>query len=152
MHFPAHQIAASRANGIQQGQIQSRCRINNANTKLPPRGWDRGSWPTRPDEELLGEYVASGSHEAFEDLVHRYEVELYNYLRNYLADPEAAEDAFQGTFLQVHLKCHQFDPNRRVRALALQDCHESGDRPASPEPTPQGRQPQYGDVRPQSGR
>ena len=26
-----------------------------------------------------------------------------------------AEDAFQGTFLQVHLKCHQFDPSRRFR-------------------------------------
>ena len=26
-----------------------------------------------------------------------------------------AEDAFQATFLQLHLKCHQFEPGRRLR-------------------------------------
>lgn len=47
--------------------------------------------------------------------MHRYERELYNYLRHYLGDPQMAEDAFQGAFLQVHLKCHQFDETRKVR-------------------------------------
>jgi len=69
----------------------------------------------RSDEELLLSYRDHGDRRAFEELVHRYERELYNYLRHYLGDPQMAEDAFQGTFLQVHLKCHQFDPARKVR-------------------------------------
>ena len=51
----------------------------------------------------------------FEELVHRYEKELYGYLRHYLGDAEMAEDVFQQTFLQVHLKCDQFEPGRKVR-------------------------------------
>jgi RNA polymerase sigma-70 factor (ECF subfamily) len=67
------------------------------------------------DEQLLLAYRESGRPEFFEVLVHRYECELYNYLRRYLADAEMAEDAFQGTFLQVHLKSDQFQEGRRVR-------------------------------------
>jgi RNA polymerase sigma-70 factor (ECF subfamily) len=51
----------------------------------------------------------------FEELVRRYEKELYGYLRHYLGDAEMAEDVFQHTFLQVHLKCDQFEPGRKVR-------------------------------------
>ena len=69
----------------------------------------------RTDEELLLEYRASGDSEAFEELVHRYEKELFGYLRRYLGNAEAAEDVFQQTFLQVHLKCEQFEPGRPVR-------------------------------------
>ena len=54
----------------------------------------------RSDEDLLLEYRASGDREAFEQLVRRYERELYNYLRQYLGDAQMAEDAFQTTFLQ----------------------------------------------------
>ncbi len=61
------------------------------------------------------EYRSLGDRRAFDELVHRYERELYNYLRRYLGDAEMAEDAFQGTFLQVHLKCDRFEPGRRVR-------------------------------------
>ncbi len=67
------------------------------------------------DEELLLTYRCQGDREIFEELVRRYETELYNYLRHYLGDAQMAEDAFQATFLQVHLKCDQFDENRRVR-------------------------------------
>ena len=69
----------------------------------------------RTDEELLLAYRNQGDREAFQELVERYEAELYNYLRNYLGHAQMAEDAFQATFLQVHLKCSQFDPGRRVR-------------------------------------
>jgi len=71
--------------------------------------------PERSDEELLSDYRDSGDRVAFEQLVHRYERELYNYLRQYLGDAEMAEDAFQTTFLQVHLKCDTFDFGRKVR-------------------------------------
>ncbi len=67
------------------------------------------------DEELIARYRESGDRAHFELLVRRYEREIYAYLRRYIGNPEMAEDAFQGTFLQVHLKCHQFDPKRRLR-------------------------------------
>jgi RNA polymerase sigma-70 factor (ECF subfamily) len=67
------------------------------------------------DEELLLEYRSREDRLAFEQLVNRYEGELYNYLRHYLGDAEMAEDAFQATFLQVHLKCDRFEPGRKVR-------------------------------------
>jgi RNA polymerase sigma-70 factor, ECF subfamily len=61
------------------------------------------------------EYVEKKTREAFEELVHRYEHEMFIYFRRYLRSAELAEDAFQATFLQVHLKCRQFDPARRFR-------------------------------------
>ena len=67
------------------------------------------------DEALLLDYRDHGNRPAFEELVHRYEKELYGYLRNYLGDPEMAEDVFQQTFLQVYLKCDQFEPERKLR-------------------------------------
>ncbi len=67
------------------------------------------------DEQLLLRYRQTGDRELFAQLVYRYERELYSYLRRYLGDAEMAEDAFQGTFLQIHLKCDQFQQGRRFR-------------------------------------
>jgi len=67
------------------------------------------------DEELLVGYRASGDASLFSELVHRYERELYSYLRRYLGNAELAEDAFQAAFLQVHLKCSQYEAGRAVR-------------------------------------
>jgi RNA polymerase sigma-70 factor (ECF subfamily) len=67
------------------------------------------------DESLIAQYRESGDRGLFETLMRRYEREIYSYLRRYIGGAEMAEDAFQGTFLQVHLKCHQFDPSRRFR-------------------------------------
>jgi RNA polymerase sigma-70 factor, ECF subfamily len=67
------------------------------------------------DEQLLLNYRQTGRRELFADLVRRYERELYNYLRRYLGDTGMAEDAFQATFLQVHLKCDQFEEGRSFR-------------------------------------
>jgi RNA polymerase sigma-70 factor, ECF subfamily len=67
------------------------------------------------DEELLLGYRKSGDRDLFAELVRRYERELYSYLRRYLGDAEMAEDAFQAAFLQVHLKCQQFEAGRAVR-------------------------------------
>jgi len=73
------------------------------------------SLSARQDEELFNAYADTGSRAAFEELVHRYERELYAYLRRYLCDAGLAEDAFQGTFLQLHLKCGQYDRSRAFR-------------------------------------
>jgi len=67
------------------------------------------------DEQLLVRYRQTGRRELFAELVGRYERELFNYLRRYLGDTGMAEDAFQATFLQVHLKCDQFEEGRRFR-------------------------------------
>jgi RNA polymerase sigma-70 factor (ECF subfamily) len=67
------------------------------------------------DEELLRRCRANGDTAAFESLVHRYENELFSYLRRYLGSSEMAEDVFQATFLQVHLKREQFEEGRRFR-------------------------------------
>ncbi len=67
------------------------------------------------DEQLLLRYRQTGDRELFAQLVYRYERELYSYLRRYLGNAEMAEDAFQGAFLQVHLKCDQFEEGRKFR-------------------------------------
>lgn len=76
---------------------------------------DRPVSAVMSDEELLLEYRDYGNRPALEELVHRYEKELYGYLRNYLGDAELAEDVFQQTFLQIYLKCDQFEPERKLR-------------------------------------
>ena len=67
------------------------------------------------DEQLLIDYRLSGDRELFAQLVYRYERELYIYLRRYLGDAQMAEDTFQATFLQIHLKADKFEEGRRFR-------------------------------------
>src|SRR4051812_31499559 len=70
---------------------------------------------SRSDEDLLLAYRDRADRSSFAELVRRYERELYSYLRRYLGDANAAEDAFQASFLQVHLKCDQFEEGRKFR-------------------------------------
>ena len=81
--------------------------------KVPRMDPESGAQQT--DEQLVVQYRTSGDREVFALLVRRYERELYSYLRRYLGNAEMAEDVFQATFLQVHLKCDRFDENRRFR-------------------------------------
>jgi RNA polymerase sigma-70 factor (ECF subfamily) len=67
------------------------------------------------DEDLFRRCRVGCDQAAFESLVRRYETELYGYLRRYLGNAEMAEDVFQATFLQVHLKQEQFEEGRRFR-------------------------------------
>lgn len=66
------------------------------------------------DEELLQRF-RQGHRAAFDLLVRRYERELFGYLRRYLGDANLADDVFQNTFLQLYLKCDQFEAGRPVR-------------------------------------
>src|SRR5436190_15470719 len=70
---------------------------------------------SQSDEELLMAYREASEASLFQELVRRYERELYSYLRRYLGDAEMAEDAFQAAFLQVHLKCDQYETGRAFR-------------------------------------
>ncbi|MCA9157336.1 MAG: sigma-70 family RNA polymerase sigma factor [Planctomycetales bacterium] len=70
---------------------------------------------TVADEELLRQFVEQGDRRSLETLIRRYQHELYNYLRHYLADDNLAEDVFQLTFVNVYCKAGQFDLTRRFR-------------------------------------
>ena len=67
------------------------------------------------DEQLLHEYRTSEDSAVFTELVSRYQRELYNYLRRFLGDAVLAEDVFQTTFLQVHVKRELFESGRKFR-------------------------------------
>src|SRR3982750_2801028 len=67
------------------------------------------------DETLLSRYRDQGRAEDFNALIQRYEQELYRYLARYLGNPALAEDVFQNTFLQVHLKRGLYEDGRPVR-------------------------------------
>lgn len=76
---------------------------------------DGGSLPRWSDEELLAGYRSTHDSGLFTELVRRYERELYSFLYRFLGDASMAEDTFQLTFLQVHLKHDQFLEGRKVR-------------------------------------
>lgn len=69
----------------------------------------------RSDEQLFQEYRATEDAAVFTELVSRYQRELFNYLRRFLGDAAMAEDVFQQTFLQVHVKSELFQPGRKFR-------------------------------------
>ncbi len=78
--------------------------------------WDsRIDFSQWTDEELMSEYCLTRQRDVFEALVHRYERELFNYLRRYLGSTENAEDIFQLAFMQIHAKCEQFEEGRKFR-------------------------------------
>lgn len=81
----------------------------------PPAATEVPGRAALSDEGLLLAYRDQADREAFTELVHRYERELYSYLRRYLGDAPMAEDTFQATFLQVHLKCDRFEEGRKFR-------------------------------------
>lgn len=62
----------------------------------------------------MAAYVA-GQRPSFAELVRRYERELYSYLRRIVGNDALAEDVFQTTFLQVHLKRHLYEAGRSFR-------------------------------------
>jgi len=64
---------------------------------------------------LMSRYRDDGTEFDFNELVHRYERELYRYLVRYLGDSTLAEDVFQNTFLQIHLKRGLYEEGRPFR-------------------------------------
>jgi len=68
----------------------------------------------RTDEELLTDY-RSGDTAAFEQLIQRFHDDLMRFLVRLVGNRAVAEDAFQETFLQVHLSAESFDATRRFK-------------------------------------
>ena len=102
----------SEANPFQHGSVS---KMNGTIEQLRLRARGPNPLVSWTDEKLLLSYRSERDGQVFEELVHRYEKELFGYLRHYLGNAEMAEDVFQQTFLQVHLKCGQFEPGRKVR-------------------------------------
>ncbi len=67
------------------------------------------------DEELMSQFCATHEDAFLEQLINRYEYDLYHYLKRFLGDSQLAEDVFQATFLQIYLKSSQFDVGRKFR-------------------------------------
>jgi len=67
------------------------------------------------DEALMSRYREQGRPEDFNALVRRYERELFRYLARYLGDRSLADDVFQNTFLQLHLKRGLYEDGRPLR-------------------------------------
>lgn len=66
------------------------------------------------DESLMHAYQ-QGNRTCFELLIRRYERELYSYLRRMVPNASLAEDVFQNTFLQIHLKRDLYESGRPFR-------------------------------------
>lgn len=66
------------------------------------------------DEELFDQFRC-GNTGSFENLVRRYEGELFGYLNRYLRNRTLAEDVFQNCFLQVYQKAVMFEKGRPFR-------------------------------------
>jgi RNA polymerase sigma-70 factor (ECF subfamily) len=61
----------------------------------------------RSDEDLI-QAVAAGDKTAFEALVHRHKVRLYNYLLRLLRDPAEAEEVAQETFVRAYVHAGKY--------------------------------------------
>ena len=115
---PSSRRTRSECLGLEKklfGQLEQETIMNQTATKASHKNPPSDDRSTRTDEDLLLTYANQFDRRAFEELVRRYERKLYTYLRNYLGDAGLAEDAFQGTFLQVHRKCRQYDGAQAVR-------------------------------------
>ncbi|MFG0247560.1 MAG: RNA polymerase sigma factor [Phycisphaeraceae bacterium JB051] len=66
------------------------------------------------DEHLIGLYC-EGDRGAFTALLKRYRQELFAFLYRFLGSRAAAEDVFQDTFLQIHLRAERFETDRQLK-------------------------------------
>jgi len=66
-----------------------------------------------PTDEDLAARAAAGSRPAFEELVSRYGLRLFHFLRSRSGSDEDVEDLVQETFLKAYRNIGRYDPQRR---------------------------------------
>lgn len=71
-------------------------------------------YKTYQDNELLENFI-DGDHEAFAELLHRYEKPLYAFLFRFTRDHALSEDVFQNTFMQVYRVAATFDGSKSFK-------------------------------------
>ena len=64
----------------------------------------------RSAQELLGDFVRTGSQEPFEEIVRRYAGMVFNVCYQILRDSHDAEDATQAVFLTLAVKSKGAEP------------------------------------------
>jgi len=63
-------------------------------------------------DEILAGQAASGSMEAFEELVNRHRMAIYRLARSITGNHDDADDAAQETFIKVYRALGTYDPER----------------------------------------
>ena len=66
-----------------------------------------------PTDEELAARAAAGSRPAFEELVSRYSLRLFHFLRSRSGSDEDVEDLVQETFLKAYRNIGRYDSERR---------------------------------------
>ena len=82
--------------------------------ETPSSDGTRDQIPEVSDENLVRRYV-KGDRDALRAIIDRYQVDLIRFLTRLTGSRDAAEDAFQETFLQFHISAARFDTSRRLR-------------------------------------
>ena len=95
------------------------------------------SKPPESSDEELARQVQAGAAAPFEQLVSRYEAQLYQFLRLKTADPRDAEELTQSTFITAFRKIHLYKPEHAfatwlftiARRLTIDDYRRNRNRP-----------------------
>src|ERR1043165_5659955 len=66
--------------------------------------------PGKQSDETLKQALAEGSHNAFEELLTRYETPVITFCYAFLRNREAAEDIAQETFMRVFRNAKRYQP------------------------------------------
>lgn len=110
-HKPGHSASGGAKNRREKHDPDGR----RSHVQPPPPGTASGKRAAEEtDEQLIAAY-RGGDRASFEQLVGRYQRELFHFLVRFLGDRAAAEDIFQETFLQIHQSAQNFDTDRRFR-------------------------------------
>src|ERR1035441_8357758 len=65
---------------------------------------------TRVSDESLMQQLAAGSHQAFDELLARYETPVITFCYAFMRNREGAEDIAQETFLRVFRNASRYQP------------------------------------------
>lgn len=68
-----------------------------------------------PSDEILVARYVKGDRSVLRVLIDRHKHDMLRFLTRLTGDRDAAEDAFQETFLQFHLSARKFDTKRRFK-------------------------------------
>lgn len=81
-----------------------------------------------PDDRELAARLARGDHAALDAIMGRYKKRLYQFIRRYLRDDEAAYDVLQETFIRLFYHAGRYDPAYRFSTwlyqIALNLCRD----------------------------
>lgn len=71
------------------------------------------------EESVLISRARDGDHDAFRELVERYQGAVYNLAYRMLGDPNDAEDAAQEIFVRIYRQLGRYDPTRKFSTWTL---------------------------------